>query len=118
MTEALWALAGVVVGSIATGVFGLFQQSRQFSHDREMYLLQNRSAENVKEILIEMLNHRKYVERTFNALTKAVGGYDEDEIRQFLHEIGARRSNRGPQEWWYLQSRDDERFPHKEEEQN
>jgi hypothetical protein len=65
----------------------------------------------VKVILAEMLNHRRYVERSFEALKKSVGGYSDEAIRQFLHEIGARRSERddGAVEWWYLTSRQQER---------
>ncbi len=39
------------------------------------------------------------------------GGYSDEAIRQFLHEIGARRSERddGAEEWWYLTSRQQER---------
>lgn len=65
----------------------------------------------VKAILAEMLNHRRYVERSFEALKKSVGGYSDEAIRQFLHEIGAKRTERddGAEEWWYLTSRQTER---------
>jgi hypothetical protein len=41
-----------------------------------------------------------------------VGGYSDEAIRQFLHEIGARRTERddGAEEWWYLTSRQQERI--------
>lgn len=115
MTEAGWALLGVVVGAIATGFFNWLLQSRQFSHDKEMFQLQNKSAEMVKRILTEMLNHRSYTDRSFVALKNAVGGYSEDEIRQFLHEIGAKKTSRdnGTEEWWYLASRQEERIAKK-----
>ena len=111
MADAMWALIGVVVGAGITGVVNWIQQSRQFAHDQEMFTLKNKSADMVKAILAEMLNHRRYVERSFEALKKSVGGYSDEAIRQFLHEIGARRTERddGAEEWWYLTSRQQER---------
>lgn len=115
MTEAMWALVGVVVGALAAGFFNLLSQRKQFAHDKEMLLLQNKSAEMVKGILTEMLNHRSYTDRSFVALKNAVGGYSDDQIRQFLHEIGAKKTSRenGSEEWWYLESRLEERIAKK-----
>jgi hypothetical protein len=111
MADALWALIGVAVGAGITGVINWIQQSRQFAHDKEMFTLKNKSADMVKAILAEMLNHRRYVERSFEALKKSVDGYSDEAIRQFLQEIGARRTERddGAEEWWYLTSRQQER---------
>lgn len=111
MADAMWALIGVAVGAGITGLVNWIQQSRQFAHDREMFTLKSKSADMVKAILAEMLNHRRYVERSFEALKKSVGGYSDEAIRQFLHEIGARRTERddGAEEWWYLTSRQQER---------
>lgn len=67
MTEAGWALLGVVVGAIAAGSFNWLLQSRQFSHDKEMFQLQNKSAEMVKGILTEMLNYRACFGKTGHA---------------------------------------------------
>ncbi|WP_162615852.1 hypothetical protein [Solilutibacter oculi] len=111
MTEAGWALLGVVVGAIATGFFNWLLQSRQFAHDKEMFLLQNKSGVMVKSVLQEMLNHKSYTDRSFFALKERVGGFSDDQIRQFLHEIGAKKTSRsdGSEEWWYLASRQEER---------
>ncbi len=111
MADAMWALIGVAVGAGIAGLVNWIQQSRQFAHDQEMFTLKNKSADMVKAILAEMLNHRRYVERSFEALKKSVGGYSDEAIRQFLHEIGARRTERddGAEEWWYLTSRQQER---------
>jgi hypothetical protein len=110
MTEAAWALVGVIVGGTVTGVFNFLHQSRQFTHNRDMYLLEHRSAEMVKALLTDMLNHRSYTDRSFEALKAPIGGYTDDQIRQFLHEVGAKRATRDDEsEWWYLLSRQDER---------
>ena len=81
MTEAGWALLGVVVGAIATGFFNWLLQSRQFAHDKEMFLLQNKSGVMVKSVLQEMLNHKSYTDRSFLALKERVGGFSDDQIR-------------------------------------
>ncbi len=112
MTEAIFALIGVVVGIVGSGIVNLCMQSRQFAHDKEMYILRNQSAENVKALLIEMLSHKSYTDRSFEAIRKKVGGYSDDEVRQLLHEVGARRTSRSDseEEWWYLASREQERI--------
>ena len=50
MNEAtLAALVGVVFGSVGTGLFNLLLQSKQFNHNKEMYLLQNKGPE-IKQV--------------------------------------------------------------------
>ncbi len=91
--------------------FNWLLQARQFSHNKEMFLLQNKSAEIVKAILTDMLNHRSFIERSFDTLKGPIGGYTDNQIRQFLHEVGAKRASRDDgTEWWYLLSRQDERL--------
>ena len=103
MSEALWALLGVVVGSTIPGIVGAFLQSRQFAHERSMRSLDNQSSETAKEILSAMLNHRRFSSRSFVALRKPVGGFTDDELRRLLHELDAQRTEREDgSEWWYL----------------
>jgi len=116
MSEAGWALVGVVVGGLLSGVINFFLQRGQFRHNKEMFLLQNKSEEVVKSILTEMLNHKSYTDRSFEALKKPIGGFSDDEIRQLLHEIDAKRASRNNgKEWWYLISREDERIQKRRE---
>ncbi|MFL0811614.1 MAG: hypothetical protein K6L76_14435 [Agarilytica sp.] len=110
MGEGEWALIGVLVGSALTGLFSYALQDRQFKHNKEMFLLNNKSKEAVKNILEEMLNHRTHTDRSFEALKKPIGGYSDEEIRKFLHELNAKKVDRNDgSEWWYLLSRRDER---------
>jgi len=117
MNEALWALSGVFVGAISSGIVSLILQHRQFSHDKDMHTLQNLGKENVKSLLVEMLSHKSYTDRSFEALHKKVGGFHESEIRQFLHEVGAKKTSRdnNTEEWWYLGSREVERTAKREQ---
>lgn len=68
------------------------------------------ARENVKKILMLMLTHLSYTDRSYTALRKAVGGYSDKELRIMLHEVGARQFYRGKEEWWYLLSRAEERI--------
>lgn len=111
MNETEWALAGVVVGGVLSGFINFLLQKSQFNHNKEMFMLQNRSSEMVKTLLTDMLNHRKQTDRSFSALKKPIGGYSDDEIRQLLHEVGARKVSRPDgSEWWYLIEREQERI--------
>jgi len=111
----MWALSGVALGAVTTGVISWLLQVKQFAHSKDMWMLEHQSAENVKTILMEMLNHRTHTDRSFDALMKPIGGYSPDQIRQMLHEIGAKRVAR-PEggEWWYLTSRETERLANRD----
>lgn len=110
MTNAEWAILGVIVGTIGTGFFNWLFQCQKFKHEKEMYLLQNKSSETVKSLLSDMLNQRTYVERSFTALKDPIGGFSDVQIQQFLHELGAKKIKRQDKsEWWYLISRQSER---------
>ena len=111
MSEAMWAMCGVIVGGLISSATSLVMQKKQISHEVSMYKQSNLGKDSVKTILLEMLNHRNYIERSYWALRERVGGFTDDELRQILHEIGARRTSRsdGLEEWWYLHSRENER---------
>lgn len=113
MGEAEWALIGVAVGIVGGGFVNWLLQDRQFAHDKEMFLLQHKSSTTVKEIFEEMLNHKTFVERSFKALKSRVGGYTDDELRQFLLELNAQKIDKDAEERWYLRSRNDERIAKK-----
>lgn len=110
MSSPAWALLGVVVGGLLSGVINYLLQRGRFKHQKDMFLLENQSKEVVKELLDEMLNHRRYTDRKFAALKKPIGGYSDDEIRQLLHELKAKKIERDGEEWWYLITREEERI--------
>ena len=110
MSEGWWALAGVLLGALASGVVAVLLQRRQFAHEKSMHVLENQGKENVKTLLTEMLSHGSFVRRSFGAMRNKIGGYSDDELRKLLHEAGAKRAGSGADddEWWYLASREDE----------
>lgn len=56
------------------------------------------------------LSHKSYTDRSFEALRKHLGGFDDDELRKILVRAGAIRTYRkeDDSEWWRLLSRMDE----------
>ena len=59
-----------------------------------------------------LLKHRSFTDRSFKAIAKALGGWDNDpdELRKILVRAGAIRTFKDKEEWWYLLSRTDERI--------
>jgi len=110
--NAAWALGGVVIGGLISIIGNLIIQGRQHHHEKNMRSQENKSEDMVKSILEELLNHKSYTDRSLSALKQRIGGYSDDEIRQFLHEVGAVKTSRknDSQEWWYLKSREKERI--------
>jgi len=92
MSSAAWALFGVITGAIASGLVNFLLQRDRFKHEKDMFLLRNQSAEMVKTLLADMLNHRSYTDRTFVALKQPIGGYSDDEIRKLLHELNCEKN--------------------------
>ena len=112
MSEGWWVLGGVIVGAISSGAINLMLQGRQFTHEKNMHKLKNQGAENVKSLLQEMLSHKGYTDRSFDAIRNKVGGFSDDEIRQLLHEVEAKKVIRAndKKEYWYLAAREAERI--------
>lgn len=111
MEKEIWGLIGIVLGIIVKGVFDIIKLRMSHDHDKESFKTQNLAKEKVKELLLEMLNHRKYTDRTFDALKKRIGGYSDDDIRKMLMEVGAQkvRGKADGKEMWYLTERQEER---------
>jgi hypothetical protein len=117
LSPPMWALIGVLVGGLLTGIINYILQRLQFKHNKEMFYLENQSKEKVKDIILDLLNHRVHIDRKFKTICKRIGGYGEDEIRQMLHEVGAKKTARSDDsvEWWYLKEREQERIEKKKE---
>lgn len=110
MSSAAWALLGVVIGTLCSGAVNYYLQKERFKHEKTMFALERQGEEMVKLLLKEMLSHKGYIDRSFEALSQPIGGYSEDKIRQLLHELDAQKVNKQGQEWWYLNARKDERI--------
>lgn len=109
LSNEIWVIIGVIVGSILTGSINFLLQKSQFEHNKEMFYLQNISKEKVKEHLLELLNHKKYPERKYTTIRKRIGAFNDDELRVLLIEIGGIKVESKGVEYWYLKERNDER---------
>ncbi|HED38435.1 MAG TPA: hypothetical protein ENI76_09375 [Ignavibacteria bacterium] len=107
MDKEIWGIIGVVIGFLGKGIIDLILSRRSHEHKEKMYRLENQDKENVKEILLDMLNHRKFISRNFDTLKKRIGGFSDDEIRRILMEIKAQKlSNpKDNKEKWLLKDR-------------
>ena len=111
------AIAGVLIGGLITFLIQKGQHKRdQANRIRQEELEQERYDEEhapeirVKERLKNRLKHKDYVERSFIALKKGFGGFNDNEIRRMLTGINAERIIRTDKsEWWYLRDRNEER---------
>lgn len=109
LSEGGWALLGALVGMLGTGLTSWLLQRWQHKHEKDMWLLEHQGPEMVKEHLLEMLNHRTYTDRSFKSLRRGIGGYTDDQVRVFLHEVGARKVTKGEEDSWYLVAREGDR---------
>ncbi len=110
MHEALWSFAGAAVGAILSGLFMLFHQKRQHSREDAERARKLAGEEHAKSILEDMLNHRRHIERSWDALSNAVG-FSKPVVVRMLHELEARPTRREDgTEWWYLDERAEERL--------
>lgn len=108
MNELLILALGAVAGFVGKVVLQYMTQRHEINRDTDV------AKENVKQILDLMLRHKTYTDRSFEAIRRAIGGFDDDELRKLLHEVGARQCYKFQTEWWYLMERSDERINNRE----
>lgn len=111
MTEIIILIAGALAGFIGKAVLQFMAQRHETKKDTDI------AKENVKQILDMMLRHKTYTDRSFAAIRRAIGGFDDDELRKLLHEVGARQCYKFETEWWYLTERSMERIRNRKQRQ-
>ena len=109
MEKELYGIIGVVVGVLLKALFDFVQQHRKHKHEKDLNT--DKAEENVKALLIEMLNHETHIDRSFDALKAKVAGFEEDEIRRLLMAVDAQkvRGREDGKEMYYIKSRENER---------
>lgn len=112
--ETVAALLGAVAGGAFVVLGNVVNQLMEERREQKKFARENASGTAAKAVMQEMLNHRKYTDRTLWALKQRIGGFTDDELRKFLLEIGAQKSGRTDDEWWYLKSRIPERNKRKQ----
>ena len=107
MDKEVWAIIGIVIGIFGKGLFDSINSRRNNEHKEKMYKLENLDKEKAKEILLDMLNHRRYPSRNFETLKTRIGGFSDDEIRKLLLELDAQKlgTPKDNKEKWLLRER-------------
>ena len=108
MSEGIYALSGMALGSIATVVAALVLARQQ----RETLLTQFRTENSTEALLVRLLFNKSNLSITFKEIEKSVGGFEGDELRRLLVRAGAKRVETGENEQWILLVREKQYIAH------
>lgn len=102
MTNGLFGLLGILVGALVAW----WLQKDRASADLRIALEMVKTEHMAEKTARFYLNHKGYKDRSFELLSKRLGGFEGDELRKILVRAGAVRYVRSDgTEWWRLLSR-------------
>jgi hypothetical protein len=105
VTAGLFGIIGVLVG----GLISWWLQKDRASADLKIALESVKTEHMAEKTAQYFLNHKGYTDRSFELLSKRLGGFEDNELRKILVRAGAVRYVRADgSEWWRLLSRTDE----------
>ena len=105
LTTGLFTLFGILIG----GGFSMFLQKNGNANDLAVALEAVKTEHMAEKTALFYLNHKGYTDRSFELLSKRLGGFDGNELRTILVRAGAvRYFRKDKSEWWRLISRIDE----------
>ena len=105
MDPTVASLLGTLVGGGITYLLNKQQHAHQLAALRQQYKTDFMAEETARHFL----SHKSYTDRSFETLSKNLGGFGDDELRKILVRAGAIRTFREDgTEWWRLLSRMDE----------
>lgn len=108
MTETI-IIAGI--SAFIGGLISFLLQFLKFRHEIAAINLEQKTDFMAETTVIHFLSHKSYTDRSFEALKKHLGGFEDDELRKILVRSGAIRIFRDgdeTDEWWRLLSRNKE----------
>lgn len=101
----LFGLVGVLVG----GLLSWWLQKDRASTDLRIALEAVKTEHMAETTASHFLNHKGYTDRSFNLLSKRLGGFEDNDLRRILVRAGAIRYVRADgTEFWRLLSREQE----------
>ncbi|WP_426701489.1 hypothetical protein ACPPVV_00285 [Rhodanobacter sp. Col0626] len=105
ITAGLFGILGVLIGGLVTWWLQKDRASTDFR-----IALEAIKTEHMAEITAKhFLSNQKYTDRSFELLSKRLGGFEENELRKILVRAGAiRYSRKDGTEFWRLLSREPE----------
>lgn len=104
------AVASSLLGTLVGGGITYFLNKQLHEHQIEILHTQYKTDFMAEQTALHFLNHKKFTDRTFDALENHLGGFKDDELRKILVRAGAVRVKRegDDKEYWRLLSRMDE----------
>jgi len=109
----IFALGGLLVGGIITW---LLQKDRLIK-EHTVAIEAIKTDYMAEKTALYYLNHKGYTDRSFELLSKRLGGFEDNELRKILVRCGAVRYRRDDgTEWWRLLSRSEEVVKKRKEE--
>ena len=105
MDPTLASLLGTLVGGGITYFLNRQAHAHQLAALREQFRTEYMAETTARHFL----SHKSYTDRSFETLSRNLGGFSDDELRKILVRAGAIRVFRDDgSEWWRLLSRMDE----------
>lgn len=102
LTSGLFALLGVFVG----GLISWWLRKNRNASDLAIALEAVKTEHMAEKTAQFYLNHKGYTDRSFELLSKRLGGFEGNDLRKILVRAGAVRYIRPDgSEWWRLLSR-------------
>ncbi len=102
ITSGLFALAGTAFG----GLLSWWLQRGRTAAEFAIALEAVKTDHMAEKTALYYLNHKGYTDRSFEYLSKRLGGFEDNELRKILVRAGAVRYVRdNGSEWWRLLSR-------------
>jgi len=101
----LFGIGGVLIGGLITW----WLQKDRASTDFAIAIEAVKTEHMAEKTALHFLNHKGYTDRSFDLLSKRLGGFEDDELRKILVRCGAVRYIRKDEtESWRLLSRSEE----------
>ena len=115
MEPQVWSAISALLGALVGGGVSWVLNRQQFDNQLKLAREQHRTEFMAEQTARALLSHKGFTDRSFEALQRHLGGFEEDELRKILVRAGAMRIYREDgSEWWRLVSRMDEFIEQKE----
>jgi hypothetical protein len=109
MEAHVWSAFTALLGAIVGGGISWLLNRQQFDNQLKLAREQHRTEFMAEETARALLSHKGFTDRSFEALQRHLGGFEDDELRKILVRAGAMRVYRDDgSEWWRLVSRMEE----------
>lgn len=107
----IWVAGSALMGAAIGAAVSLLTTRMQLRHQLEVLRVERKTEDQAEQVAVKLLSHEKFFERSFDAISTAIGGFEDDELRKLLVRAGAiRRRRKDGSEWWILIDREIDRL--------